>query len=594
MNKNNILASNIVFKEELREVQELVLKTVSDSVMKTAGVYGSNTMIMSGTKFPTYSKDGKKVLDNIKFYGEIENAIVDELHQIVNHVVSEVGDGTTSTVRLSYLIFRALLMKEYGKDDTPYNIITGFNKAADEIINKINELGRDCTIDDIYNICMISTNGNEKVSRQISDIYNKYGLDVFINVETSTTEESMIKEYDGIDLARGYANTAYVNTKDGKCRLRNAKVYIFSDPIDTEEMIGLFTRIVYENIMMPYMEMSKGNKSVQMIPTAILAPSISRDASNLLEDLELMLYEYNNKNMIEAKPPIVIISQLNRYADDVNDIAKLCGCKTIHKYIDPTVQKKDIEAGKAPTVDTVTLFCGQVDMLEVGNNDSKFINPYNMYERGEDGNIIIGEDGNPIYSAVYNSMVNFLESQIAECEAEPSPDIVTLKMLRRRLSNLKANMVDYYIGGISVSDRDSIKDLVEDAVLNCRSAAHNGVGYGANFMTIRAANTIIADRNDNHGYVSIIYDAYIQFLKEIYASAINDRDRVETEVSKSLELGMPLNLRTMEYDGYVLSSIKSDAAILEGIAKVITIMFTANQALISDTVNNRYKPSTEN
>ncbi len=32
-------------------------------------------------------------------------------------------------------------------------------------------------------------------------------------------------------------------------------------------------------------------------------------------------------------------------------------------------------------------------------------------------------------------------------------------------------MVDYLIGGVSYTDRDALKDAVEDAVLSCRSAA---------------------------------------------------------------------------------------------------------------------------
>ena len=46
---------------------------------------------------------------------------------------------------------------------------------------------RETTIEDIYNICMISTNGNEEVSQQITDIYKQYGLNT--KVIPVTTEE---------------------------------------------------------------------------------------------------------------------------------------------------------------------------------------------------------------------------------------------------------------------------------------------------------------------------------------------------------------------------------------------------------------------
>ena len=51
-------------------------------------------------------------------------------------------------------------------------------------------------------------------------------------------------------------------------------------------------------------------------------------------------------------------------------------------------------------------------------------------------------------------------------------------------------MVEYFIGGINVIDRDSLKSLAKDAVFNCRSAVEYGVGCGANFETILAANEV--------------------------------------------------------------------------------------------------------
>lgn len=88
---NELLLSNIIPEENLRKVQTNVLENISNAIMKTAGPYGSNTMIIRQKAFATYSKDGKKVLDNIKYYGPLENAIVDELSQMTSYVVKEVG-----------------------------------------------------------------------------------------------------------------------------------------------------------------------------------------------------------------------------------------------------------------------------------------------------------------------------------------------------------------------------------------------------------------------------------------------------------------------------------------------------------------------
>ena len=84
-------------------------------------------------------------------------------------------------------------------------------------------------------------------------------------------------------------------------------------------------------------------------------------------------------------------------------------------------------------------------------------------------------------------MISFLEAEI-KTQTNNNDDIATIAITKRRLNALKANMVDYLIGGVASIDRNADLDLVEDAVLNCRSAARDGVGYGASFMGLLTVN----------------------------------------------------------------------------------------------------------
>lgn len=592
--KRNTLNNNIISKDVLREVQLETLKITSDAVMNSAGIKGSNTMVLSRDRNPVYSKDGKRILENIRFFGKLENDIVDQLVEIVHHVVSNVGDGTTCATRLSYYVFEGLFRAEKELPDgvTSYDLITAMNKVSADIQEEILKNKKECTLEDIYDICMISTNGNEKISKEISKIYEEYGMEVFINVSTSNITENIVKGYDGISLEKGCSSPAYYNTTESTCRIRNPRIYVFNDPIDTEEMIALFSRIVYENILIPYQNKCN-HQPGEYVPTVIMAPSISRDVSSMLEELELILYNFD-KTDVHAKPPICIITKLNRYIDQVYDITKLCGCKPISKYIDPTIQKKDIEAGKAPTPDNVcTKFYGTTELFEADTDKCKFINPLNMYERDETGNIIIGEDSNPVYSSTYNGMISWLEEEV-KSQINNNDDIASITITKRRLNALKANMVDYLIGGVASADRNADIDLVEDAVLNCRSAALNGVGYGANFMAMNAlSNFINSDKaseydNTEKTCFDTLFHAYENMIKELYSTCMSE-ERAEKEFTDSLARFMPLNLRTGKYDGKVLSSIKSDAIVLEAVSKIVTIMFTANQGLFPTVVDNTYK-----
>ena len=572
---NELLLSNIVPEENLRKVQRNVLKNVSDAVMKTAGPYGSNTMIIRQKAFAAYSKDGKKVLDNIKYYGPLENAIVDELSQLVGYVVKEVGDGTTSAVRMSHYIFEKLLEKkeEQWGDYPSHQIISAFKKVTEKIQEIIMSNARELTLGDIYDICMVSTNGDEDISKSIAEIYKKFGLGVNIDIGLSNSADHMYKEYDGIVLDKGYTSDAYVNTKDGHCIINNPCIYYFKDPIDTPEMGAFLGAIITNNILIPMQK-----RDMEPIPTVIFCPHISRDMEATLDDLESMLYQAPTG----SKPPILIVSGLNRYTEELDDACRLCGAKPIKKYIDPNIQKHDIEEGKAPTPENIYQWCGHARTIDADSTKTKFINPEKMY--------VYTEDGGRIESDIYKGLVTFLEAQLKSAQ-DNNEDIVSINRLKRRLGALKNDMVQYLIGGISTSDVEAAKDLTEDAVLNCRAACLNGLGYGANFEGLRAS-VLVPDYFDDPtnletDMMDVIEEAYREFSNELYSTAMSKSD-AENKVQESLEKGMPINLRTLEFDGKVLSSINTDVVILEAISRIVTSMFVANQALTGEPLENKY------
>ena len=80
---------------------------------------------------------------------------------------------------------------------------------------------------------------------------------------------------------------------------------------------------------------------------------------------------------------------------------------------------------------------------------------------------------------------------------------------KRRLNCFRGNMIDILVGGITLADRDNLKASVEDAVLNCRSASINGVGFGANFMAL----SVLDQMKDEPEYIG---DTIVQILYKTY------------------------------------------------------------------------------
>lgn len=571
--------TNIVPKEKLREVQLNTLEILADVVSKTAGPRGSNTQLLHGKRYDEYTKDGHNVLSQIKFYRPLENAIQTEMKEVTRYIVKTVGDGTTSCVLLANEIFKSMCNAETTM--SPYSIMQTFKSIVSEMIELIRSNKRECTLDDIYDICMIATNGNREVSEAIQQIYKDFGMDVFIDVGISNSTNHLVKSYDGLTLDIGYPTPAYINTtgndrESGKCSIRNPRIYAFEDPVDTPEMLAFLEAIVYQNILTPLM-----NQTFDYVPTVILTPSISRDANKLLTELEKTLYSFDQMNNMD-KPPVLIITNANIHQEQYSDILMLCGVPTIKKFIDPEIQKKAIENGDAPTPENVIDWCGSVDLVEADTVNTKFVNPKCMFD--------VDDNGNRVYSTIYNGMINHITQEL-DIAYKNNEDANVTGNLKRRLNSLKTNLVEYLIGGVTVTDRDSIRDLVEDAVLNCRSAAKYGVGYGANFEAFKTIDSMINTypvADDKFKIINAIYEAYRHVLMNLYNTVYNDDSVSSANIAQSLELDMPLNLATMEYDGKVLCSIETDVAILEAISKVVMVMFTANQALLESPINNVY------
>jgi hypothetical protein len=374
------------------------------------------------------------------------------------------------------------------------------------------------------------------------------------------------------------SDPVFINNKtNNTSEIHDARIYHFVDPIDDMSQIALFEAILRKNIYEPYY------KDESPIPTVITCPKLSRDLSAIMKQLANQLYQFDSSNAESAKPPILIIT--NVVASDeviMDDIANLCGCKSIRKYIDPNVYKSDVEKGIAPTVDTIADFAGRAELVVADSKKTKFINPLHMSGDNND--------------AEYTAMLNFLETEIEQTKLKGETS--GLGLLKKRLSALKSNMVDYLVGGITISDRDMKKDLIEDAIKNCKSASLYGVGYAANFEGLYNSFKVLneykkTDREDIYiDIASVIFKSYIEASEILYGTIELNNNIVIDNIFNSMINGHPYNISEGYFDLYegenVLCSIRLDINILKDVSKIISTMLTANQCLLQASHLNVY------
>ena len=597
MNTARIKAvSNIVPKNVLREVQLETIERIANALANSYGPSGSTTLIrkgddVKGSGVTAYTKDGHSILGSIKFNKPIEMSILDDLKDITRNTVKTVGDGTTSAVILSYEIFRALneIISDHA-NFTEKAVVAELQKVVKDITTIIENSKQKPTIDKIYQIALTSTDGNEEVANSIREIYEQFGLGVYIDVGISNTTNHMVKTYEGLTIDGGYFNPCFINrAKDAVSELQNPNIYIFEDPIDNNYTLNLCYKIVEQNLIAPLTKyntlVQQGNQAEadavianELKATAIITPTFGRDIRSQMDSIIDMM----SSSKIEQRAPLTIITGMTD-VDRLADLAAMTGAKTIKKYVDPEVQKSDVEKGIAPTLDNVaTEFGGKAELLVADTKTTKVINPKLMF--------VNDEEGKRVFSSEYNNLLASLEAQLAQLDTVKE-SATEVNVLRRRIQSLKCNMVDYLIGGVSYTDRDALKDAVEDAVLNCRSAAKEGIGYAANFEGLRAAYEV-AEVTSNLSPIreavsNAVYKAYANTVARIYVDYMAVEDIEQDDLIKTLiERNKPIDVTGNDRE--VLSSIKTDPTTLQAIVDIVGLMFKTNQFLCPIPDMNTY------
>lgn len=574
-----LIMNNVVSKETMRQIQCKTLNELSTILQHSFGPNGSNACIKKENALSRYTKDGHTIISALHYNGIIEQSIKDDIESITRHIVKTVGDGTTSAVILSSIMMKQITdFEKVHPEYKPVEIITALQKVVDVIKADIESTAKEMTLKDVYDIAMISTNGNEFIANTLAEIYEEFGNGVFIDVTPSIGEDTVIKSYNGMTINTGYTDSCYVTNKSNNtAEVDHPEIYFFEHPIDTRELGVLLDAIISGNIIAPT---NKGDYS-SLIPTVIFAPKISQDMTSTMDALTSAMAQMP----VENRLPICIVTDYTD-TDELMDLVKMCGAKTIRKYIDPRVYQEDIEQGKAPTPETIHGWAGTCDKVVAHSDKTVFIRPSMMYN----------EDGT--YSDLYNNMVSFLETEVNRA-IEDGDDIRSTGKLKRRLNSLKSNMVELFVGGITQADRDSLRDLVEDAVLNIRSAGKYGVGYGANMSGACAVCNNCARYNINNitleAHMSrMLDDAYESLIDILYSgTAMWDDENYISPYQNAVEMceesGSIYNIRNKCWQDNVKTSIRADMTILDTVSKIVGIMATCNQFILPTAMHNIYE-----
>ena len=220
---------SILFNDEARTKLQKGVNVLADAVQVTLGPKGRN-VIIKGTHV---TKDGVSVAKEVKLKDQIENIGCQLIKNACAKTCDDAGDGTTtSTILTRSIINEGMKYLAAGVD--PYEIKQEIDRDTKKVVEVINKMKEDITLDRVKQIATISANNDYEIGELLAEAYSKIGKEGVITMEENKGADTEIKIVEGMQINRGYASPYFINNSDLQiCELTNPIVYTHNGNIES-------------------------------------------------------------------------------------------------------------------------------------------------------------------------------------------------------------------------------------------------------------------------------------------------------------------------------------------------------------------------
>lgn len=559
---------NVIDDTEFKTYLLNTFKLVSGAIVNTLGPYGSQVIIdKMGQSHVT--KDGWNVLKNIRFKDErmVLNTIVNLLQRIAGHVVATVGDGSSSSIALSNALFYNLDYNKELQGIRPKDKQDLLKKACEEICEYIQanakQIDKDGDLSEIYKLALISTNGNEEVSKMIQDIYVKT-KNPTIYFKEAKGNETTYEITEGYKALVSIIDNIYINTDHGTCDVRRPYLLMFDHKVD----IDLYPGIIHtaRNIAR-----DEGRKLI------VIAPYYGRNyVTQMAYDTKTDYERYNDCDIIHC----IVSTTNNVLMNEYSDFAILTGGRLFteldfnkyREYYEKTIAdtKAGISHSDDPDKFDISMYLGEVGTISMGVKDTTISD---LYNKNDD---------------MYNRHLTDAITQYEELRATNlSLNINDNKEydMKQRVAKLKCGMGSIYVGGATGLERIANFDLVEDAVKACESAYIYGYNKGGSMVIVKAVDEILKNIDEKDTvYRSILKDirmSAIVVFRLVLANKYNEVDDVETLDNIITDMlnrddDAIYDLISGDYSTDIINSCRTDIEILKASVSIVSLLLSSS------------------
>lgn len=572
---------NVVSKEEFSRLVSQTFESLGEVLSKSFGPYGANTLIF---RYPDShsTKDGFTIMKSVSF--DIQHslkyqAIADLVSTICGRLNTRVGDGTTTSVIATNSIYKSYKKMQDYFDKLhimPREILEKYDEVKKDILTHLLDEATPIAVDDreelaqrISDVVYISSNGDEKLTEMISDIYREIGAPA-ITIEKgdkSETECEIIKGYNPLVYI---GDMMFSTTEDGTVHLPEADILIFGACRVTED--------IYRRIIEPAITAAASRRRKLLVLSAaydelcvirVIKPAVE-NWIRTTHSTPVIFCAYKNVNPYQTKC--------------INDFAMLCNTELITRGKCQDLIEAAYDMGTGQQIAKLNLNFDNRDRitnlkvlavpdhimraLHVGdpefnvNDLPNYVALKTLEEvKASNGQWVLLEDrteeelkscihvgfarditltvdknqGSLFKKFYYDDMLYDIYTRDAAKDLKKVKDIYSslgtfnleTGQAMKRVQALKLKTAVIKVGGDSTLSADMTRDQVDDAVRAAASAFEHGTVLGCNVSLLRATQkakaAYIARNGDTAvGYVLAIYDMIYMAFRDVYATILRN------------------------------------------------------------------------
>jgi chaperonin GroEL len=434
------MAAKVVrFSTDARDKMLRGVDILANAVKVTLGPKGRNVVLDKSFGAPRITKDGVTVAKEIELDDKFENMGAQMVREVAQKTNDNAGDGTTTATLLAQAIIREGA-KSVAAGMNPMDLKRGIDLAVAAVVKDIEKRSKKVESSaEVAQVGTISSNGDVKIGKMISQAMQKVGNEGVITVEEAKSLDTEIEIVEGMQFDRGYLSPYFItNAEKMVAELEDAYVLLHE-----KKLSGL-------QAMLPVLEAVVQSGK----PLLIVAEDVEGEALAALVVNKLR----GGLKVAAVKAP----GFGDRRKAMLEDIAVLTGGQLISE--DLGIKLENVTVAMLGHAKKVILEKEKTTIVDGAGK-----------KRDIEGR------------------VGQIKTQIEETTSDYDRE-----KLQERLAKLAGGVAVIRVGGATEVEVKEKKDRVEDALNATRAAVEEGIVAGGGVALLRAKKAVGRITNDNH------------------------------------------------------------------------------------------------